>query len=145
MQGHSTQMNKITLVTLLVCLALPVAATNQEDAASDTVALAFVHARDAAHFQKISRIGRNAFRKQACGDRRFASGLILDVTYKTADPSTLPDSARKLAARPDGYTITARFGVGVCLVGKDSTGQPEYNVIIATYESRWNSFWRAWD
>lgn len=138
-------MNKIALVTLLIFLALPVTAANQEDAAADTVALAFVDAREAAHLQRISRIGRNTFHKQACGDRRFASGLILDVTYKTADPSTLPDSARKLAVRRDGYTITARFGVGVCFVGNDSTGQPEYNVIIATYESRWASFWRTFD
>lgn len=139
-------MKKIAVFALLAFATLAVTAANQENVAGDQVAVAFAQARAAAPLQKISRIGRNAFRKQACGDRRFASGLILDVTYRTANPSTLPDSARKLAARRDGYTVTARFGVGVCFVGNDSTGQPEYNVIIATYESRWTSFWRIfWD
>lgn len=136
-------MIKVALCALLAFAALAVTAANQEDAAADAAAQAFAQARDAAHLPKISRIGRNAFHKQACGDRRFASGLILDVTYKTTDPATLPESARKLAARPDGDTIAARFGVGACLVGNASASQPEYNVVIATYQSRWNSFWHA--
>lgn len=136
-------MKKIAVFALLVFAAIAVSAANQENAAADQVALAFAQARGAAHLPNISRIGQNAFHKQACGDRRFADGLILDVTYKTTDPGTLPEPARKLAARPDRDKTTARFGVGACLVGNDSTGQPEYNMIIATYESRWNSFWHA--
>jgi hypothetical protein len=128
--------HQTVLLALIVLLAFPVTASNQENAAADAIASAFVQARDAARLPKISRMGRNAFRKQACGDRRFADGLILDVTYKTTDPGTLPEPARKLAARADGYKVTARFGVGVCFVGNDSANQPEYNAIIATYESR---------
>lgn len=129
----------ISIVSIF--LASNAAHRNQENAAADQAASAFLQARDAAYLPKMVRIGRNAFHKQACGDRRFASGLILDVTYQTTNPGTLPDSARKLAARPDSDTIAVRFGVGVCLAANDSTGQPEYTVLIATYESRWSSFW----
>jgi hypothetical protein len=141
MSAHTT--TKSVLVALVVLLALPVAASIREDTSADAIASAFLQARDAAQLPKISRMGRNAFRKQACSDRRFADGLILDVTYKTTDPGTLPEAALKLAARADGDKVTARFGVGVCFVGNDSASQPEYNAIIATYESRWNSFWHA--
>lgn len=133
---------KAVLVALIVFLVLPVTASNQEDAATAEVASAFLKAREAAHLSKISRIGRNAFRKQACGDLRFPSGLILDVIYRTSDPNTLPEPARQLAARPDSYSITARFGVGVCLVQNSPSAQPQYSVVIATYESGWTSFWR---
>lgn len=133
---------KIVLVVAIVFLLLPVAASNQEDAATDAVASAFLQAREAAHLSKISRIGKNAFRKQARGDLHFPTELILDVIYRTTDPSTLPESARQLAVRPDSNRITARFAVGVCVVQNSPATPPQYSVVIATYESRWTSFWR---
>ncbi len=77
---------------------------------------------------------------------RFASGLIIDVVYETLDPAHLPESAQKLATWPDTSHTAARFGVGVCLLKGNSLGQPTYTVLIATYESRWDSFLRFfWD
>lgn len=74
------------------------------------------------------------------------SGLIDDVQYETSDPARLPDVARQLATSPDGYKTAARFGVGVCSLGPDSSGKISYSVLIATYESSWTSFWRVfWD
>jgi hypothetical protein len=74
---------------------------------------------------------------------RFASGVILTAQYQTSDPSHLPDVAQQLAVHPDdGYRVTTRFGVGVCAVGQDPSGKPTYSVLIATYESHWNSFLR---
>jgi hypothetical protein len=121
------------------------AASQQEDRAADSVAVAFVQARDAAHLSKLDRMGGNKFRGKVCKhDLRFADGLILNAQYQTSDPGHLPKGAQRLATHPDdGYRVNARFGVGVCAVGQDSSGQTMYSVLIATYESRWYSFWHG--
>ncbi|MCU1299363.1 MAG: hypothetical protein JWO91_3641, partial [Acidobacteriaceae bacterium] len=111
------------------------------------VAAAFVEARQAAHLPKLARIDRNVFGEKVCKhDLRMPSGLIKDVQYETSDPARLPDTARQLATSPNGYKTAARFGVGVCSLGPDSSGKIRYSVLIATYESRWTSFGRIfWD
>ena len=134
--------------TLLIFLtALPAIATDQEDAAADAVAAAFVQARQAAHLSKLERMGRNTFREKVCKqDMRFASGLIKDVRYQTPDPAHIPESAERLATEQYASTVVARFGVGVCALNSNSSGPPKYSVLIATYESRWDSFLRFfWD
>jgi len=136
------------LVLLLVLhLGLPAVASDQEDKAADAVAAAFMQARQAAHLSKLERMDRNPFREKVCKqDMRFASGLIIDVVYQTSDPAQLPESARKLAAWPDSSKTAARFGVGVCLLSTGPGEQPRFSVLIATYESRWDSFLRFfWD
>ncbi len=133
----------ITAAFALVA-SVAVFASQQEDRAADSVAAAFVQARSAAHLSKLERIGGNSFRQKVCKhDLRFASGLILTAQYQTSDPGHLPEAARQIAIHPDdGYRVTARYGIGVCAVGPDSSGQIMYSVLIATYESRWNSFLR---
>jgi hypothetical protein len=114
-----------------------------EDTAADAVAAAFVKARQTAALSKLERIDGNALREKACKhDLRFPSGLIGDVFYDASNPAQLPESAVRLAAAPDSGRTVARFVVGVCLSGANPNGQPTYSVLIATYESRWNSFWR---
>ena len=128
--------------------AIPaVSASKQEDVAADSVAMAFARARDAAHQAKLVRIGINPFRENVCKrDDRFASGFLDSVRYKTSDPGQLPEAAQQLAVRSDyGELVVARFGVGVCAEGKEASGKIVYSVLIATYESRWNSFLRFWD
>jgi hypothetical protein len=140
-------MTKLILYAWLVfLLVVPTVASDREDAAADAVAAAFNQARQTAHLSKLERMGKNAFREKICRrDMRFASGLINDVVYETSDPAHLPESAFRLAAWPDRGKAAVRFGVGVCLVN-DSPGPPKYSVLIATYESRWTSFWRVfWD
>jgi hypothetical protein len=127
---------------LVIVVVLPVAGSNQEDAAADSVAQAFVQARQAAHLPNLARMGRNTFREKICkNDRRFPSGLIDDVTYETSDPANLPSSALRLAASSDAGNPAARFALGVCMKGSDSSGHPQYSVFIALYNSRWLSFW----
>jgi hypothetical protein len=128
----------------LLLASMVVFASQQEDGAADSVAAAFVQARDAAHLSKLQRMGENTFREKACKhDLRFASGVILTAQYQTSDPGHLPDVAQQLAVHPDdGYRVTTRFGVGVCAVGQDPSGKTTYSVLIATYESHWNSFLR---
>jgi hypothetical protein len=123
---------------------MAVFASQQEDRAADSVAAAFVQARDAAHLSKLARMGGNSFREKVCKhDLRFASGVILTAQYQTSDPGHLPKVAQQLAVHPDdGYRVTTRFGVGVCAVGQDPSGKTVYSVLIATYESPWNSFLR---
>jgi hypothetical protein len=41
-------------------------ASDQEDAAADSVAAAFSQARQGAHVSKLERMGRNAFREKVC-------------------------------------------------------------------------------
>jgi hypothetical protein len=138
---------KLIFATLLVLGVAPlVDASEQEDAAADAVATAFIQARLAAHLSKLKRMGRNPFREKVCKqDMRFSSGFILDVSYQTADPTHLPESAQRLVTWPDTTFTADRFGVGVCSVGT-SPGPPTYSVLIATYSSRWVSFWRIfWD
>jgi len=119
------------------------ATSKPDDAAAGAVTAAFVEARQAAHLPKVSRTDGNAFGEKVCKhDLRMPSGLIKDVQYETTDPTLLPDAARQLATSPDEYKATARFGVGVCSLGADSSGKIKYSVLIATYESRWTSFWR---
>jgi hypothetical protein len=133
--------------SLIFLVVSPTVATNQEDAAAESVAAAFLQARLVAHLPKLERMGRNAFREKVCKqDMRFASGVINDIVYQTSDPSVLPHSGQELATRPDSGQIAARFGVGVCRLDSGSLGLPRYSVLIATYESRWNSFVRFfWD
>ncbi len=128
----------------ILVVSMPVFASQQEDRAADSVATAFMQARDAAHFSKLERMGRNTFREKVCRhDLRFASGVMLTAQYRTTDPGHLPEVAQQLAVHPDdGYRVTTRFGVGVCAVGHDPTGKTVYSILIATYESRWNSFLR---
>ena len=138
-------MKTLAIIVAFVLLAsATVFASEQEDRAADSVAAAFMQARNAAHLSNLERIGRNTFRKKVCKhDLRFASGVILTAQYQTSDPGHLPEVAQQLAVHPDdGYRVTTRFGVGVCGVGQDSSGQTMYSVLIATYESRWNSFVR---
>ena|SRR5579859_2825842 len=132
-----------------LCLFVPLiaVASKSDDTAADAVVSAFVEARQAAHLPKLARIDTNAFGEKVCKhDLRMPSGLIKDVQYETSDPARLPDVARQLATSPDGYKTAARFGVGVCSLGPDSSGKISYSVLIATYESSRTSFWRVfWD
>ena len=131
----------------LVVFLIPfiASASQQGDGtAANTVASAFVGARQVAHLSKLERIDTNPFRKQVCNhDLRMPSGLIADVHYETSDPASLPDSALRLATSLDGYKVAARFGIGICSVGPSPAGKATYSVLIATYESRWTSFWRT--
>jgi len=141
-------MRKLIPFALLIFLAvLPTVGSDQEDAAADVVAAAFMQARQTAHLSKLESMGRNRFREKVCKqDMRFASGLIIDVVYQTSDPAHLPEAAQRLATWPDTSKTAARFGVGVCSLNNSSLGQPNYSVLIATYESRSASFWRIfWD
>jgi hypothetical protein len=136
-------MRKLISALFVFLVVLPGVASDQEDAAADAVAAAFMQARQAAHLSKLERMGRNTFREKVCKqDMRFASGLIIDVVYQTSDPAQMPESAQRLATRPDTSKVAARFGVGVCSLNSGSLAQPKYSVIIATYESRSASFWR---
>ncbi len=135
---------------LILCFGvsgLPCFASQGENAAADAVATAFSNARQAAHLPKLMRMEGNRFHKQACThDMRFPSGFIEQVAYETSTPSQLPEAAERLAAKPDSGKTAARFGVGVCVTGTNSQGQPVYSIVIATYESRGTSFWRIfWD
>jgi hypothetical protein len=133
----------ISVAVLILLIVAPTAASDQEDAAADAVATAFLQARQAAHLSKVERMGKNKFREKTCRhDLRLPSGLINDVVYETSDPAQLPESAQKLATSPDSARLTARFGLGVCLLSSSSSGQPRYSVLITTYESHWTSFWR---
>jgi hypothetical protein len=133
------------VVAFVLVASVVVSSSQQEDRAADLVAAAFEQARSAAHLFKLERIGGNKFREKVCKhDLRFASGLILTVQYQTSDPGQLPEAARRLAIHPDdGYRVTARYGIGVCAVGQGSSDQLMYSVLIATYESPWNSFLRS--
>jgi hypothetical protein len=137
----------ISSALLIVLIVLPVAASDPEDAAADAIASAFLQARQAAHLSKLERMGRNTFREKVCKqDRRFASGLITDVFYQTSDPANLPESTQRLARQPDSSVVASRFGIGVCMLPDVSPGHQKFAVLIALYESRWNSFLRFfWD
>jgi hypothetical protein len=133
----------IRSVLLVLLIVLPAVASDQEDAAADAVATAFLQARQAALLSKLERMGRNTFREKVCRqDLRFPSGLIKDVVYETSDPAHLPESAERLATGPDSSKVAARFGLGVCVLSSNSPAQPKYSVVIATFESRRTSFWR---
>jgi hypothetical protein len=138
-------MKTFVVIGAFVLLAsTAVFASQQEDRAADSVAAAFVQARDAARLSKLGRLDGNTFREKVCKhDLRFASGIILTAQYQTSDPGHLPEVAQRLAVHPDdGYRVTTRFGVGACAVGQEPSGSTVYSVLIATYESRWNSFLR---
>jgi type II secretory pathway pseudopilin PulG len=138
-------MKTLVVIAALVLLAsMAVFASQQEDRAADSVAAAFVQARDAARLSKLERMDGNTFREKVCThDLRFASGVILTAQYQTSDPGNLPEVAQQLAVHPDdGYRVTNRFGVGACAVGQEPSGKTVYSVLIATYESPWNSFLR---
>jgi hypothetical protein len=132
-------MTKLIFSALLIFLiVIPMAASDQEDAAADTVAAAFLQVRQAAHLSKVERMGRNTLREKVCKqDMRLPSGWITDVVYETSDPARLPVSAQRLATRPDSSKVAAR------LLSSSSSGEPKYSVLIATYESQWTSFWRV--
>jgi hypothetical protein len=140
-------MAKVLLFTGFVFLiGLPATASEQEDKAADAVATGFVQARQQAHKPKLKRIGRNVFREKVCNhDMRFSSGVIRVASYETSDPVHLADEVRILAVSPDSTFVAARFGVGVCMIAH-SSGPPSYSILVATYTSRWVSFWRTfWD
>ena len=138
--------NLCRLALLIALVLLPAVAIDQEDAVADTIAAAFVQARQAAHLPKLQRIDRNPFREQVCNrDMRFMSGLIRDVVYQTSHPEALPESAQRLARTPDSGKTAVRFGIGVCMmfVTDSPPGSAQkYAILIALYESRWTSFWR---
>jgi hypothetical protein len=142
--GVNPHLKRIAFALVVGVLAPLIAvASKPDDTVADAVTAAFVEARQAAHLPKVSRIGRNAFGEKVCKhDLRMPSGLIKDVQYETTDPTLLPEAARQLSTSADGYKIAARFGVGVCSLGADSSGKIRYSVLIASYESRWTSFWR---
>lgn len=144
---NPSAMKQIACVFAIVFMAFSAIPSQQEDAAADAVATAFLQARQTAHLSKLERMGSNMFRQNVCRrDLRLPSGLISDVIYEASDPTTLPQAASRLATRPDGGKAAARFGVGVCMQSTDSLGRPKYSVLIATYESGWVSFLRIlWD
>lgn len=119
-------------------------AANPKDAAADAVAKAFTSARLAAHLPPLSRMGGNRFGEKVCQhDFRMPSGNIDLVRYETSNSSQLPETAQKLALRPDnGYRKAVRYGVGVCALTTAAGGSARFSVLIATYESRWQSFVR---
>jgi hypothetical protein len=79
--------------------SMAVLASQREDRAADSVAAAFVQARDAAHLSELGRMGGNTFREKVCKhDLRFASGVILTTQYETSDPGHLPEVAQQLAS-----------------------------------------------
>jgi hypothetical protein len=139
-----SSMTKLIFSALLIFLiVVSAAASDPEDAVANAVAIAFLQVRQAAHLSKLERMGKNTFRGKVCNkDMRFPSGWINDVVYETSDPAHLPESAQRLATWPDSSKVTARFGLGVCLLSSSSLGQPKYSVLIATYESRRASLWR---
>jgi membrane protein YdbS with pleckstrin-like domain len=76
----------IVLALLIFVAAVYAVATLEEDAASDTVAAAFVQTRQTAHLSNLKRMRRKVFREQVCkDDMRFASGVIENVVYQTVD------------------------------------------------------------
>jgi hypothetical protein len=77
-------MAKLIFPALLIFLiVVPSVASDQEDAAADAVATAFLQVRQAAHLSKLERTGRNTFRQKACNqDMRFPSGWINDVVLR---------------------------------------------------------------
>src|ERR1700688_4972928 len=117
-------MAKLVFSALFIFLTVSAtAASDQEDAAADSVSAAFLLARQAAHLSKLERMGRNTFREKVCKrDMRFPSGVIDDVRYQTSDPAHIPESAQRLATLPDTSKIAARFGLGVCSVNGGSAG-----------------------
>jgi hypothetical protein len=133
----------VVIGAFLLLASMVVFASQQEDGAADSVAAAFVQARDTAHLSKLRRMGENTFREKVCKhDLRFASGVILTARYETSDPGHLPEVAQQLAVHLDVYRVTSRFGVGACAIGQEPSGKTVYSVLIATYESPWNSFLR---
>ena len=131
----------LVFAVVVVVIAL---AANTQDVAADAVAKAFTSTRLAAHLPPLTRMGRNTFRDKVCQhDFRMPSGNIDLVRYETPDPSQLPEAAQKLAIRPDdGYRKAVRYGVGVCVLATSAGASPKFSVLIATYESRWESFVR---
>lgn len=130
-------------LAVVFVVSLMAVASAPDDKAADAVAAAFIKAREGAHLRSLSKIGRNLFGEKVCKrDLRMPSALIQDVQYETFDPANLPDTAQRLATSPDAYKTATRFAVGVCSLGSDSSGRISYSVLIATYESRWTSFWR---
>jgi hypothetical protein len=138
-------MRKCRLVLFFALLAAVAAlAANARDVAADTVANVFANTRLAAHLSPLSRMGRNTFEDKVCQhDLRMPSGNIDLVRYETSDLSQLPEAAQKLAVAPDDrYRKAVRYGVGVCVLATPAGGAPRFSVLIATYESRWESFVR---
>lgn len=117
-------------------------AANPQDVAADATAKAFTDARLAAHLPPLSRMGRNTFGDKVCKhDLRMPSGEIDLARYETSDPSQLPEAAQRLALwqNSEGSRKAARYGIGVCSI---AGGNPRFAVLIAIYESPWDSFVR---
>jgi hypothetical protein len=120
-------------------------AANPQDVVADTVANAFADVRIAAHLPALSRMGRNAFGDKVCKhDLRMPSGLIDLAQYETSNPSQFPEAARRLAIwkNSEGSRKATRYGVGVCTLAALADGNPRFAVVIALYESPWDSFVR---
>jgi hypothetical protein len=138
-------MRKYWLVLVFAVVVVVIAfAADPQDVAADALAKAFTSTRLAAHLPPLGRMGRNTFGDKVCQhDFRMPSGNIDLVRYETSDPSQLPEAAQKLAIRPDdGYRKVVRYGIGVCVLATSAGGSPRFSVLIATYESRWESFVR---
>jgi hypothetical protein len=77
-------MAKLIFSALLILLVVaPTAASDQEDAAADAVATAFLQVRQTAHLSKLERMGRNTFREKLCKqDMRFPSGGSMTLFTK---------------------------------------------------------------
>jgi hypothetical protein len=142
---HASWVQRYCSVLLfLVGVVVIALAANPQDVAADAVAKTFINTRRAAHLPPLSRMGRNTFGDKVCQrDLRMPSGNIGLVRFETSDPSQLPETARKLAIRPDdGKRKAVRYGIGVCLLATAAGDSPRFSVLIATYESRWESFVR---
>jgi len=138
-------MRKYWLVLVFAVVVVVIAfAADPQDVAADALAKAFTSTRLAAHLPPLGRMGRNTFRDKVCQhDFRMPSGNIDLVRYETSDPSQLPEAAQKLAIRPDdGYRKVVRYGIGVCALAASAGGSPRFSILLATYESRWESFVR---
>ncbi|HYL64035.1 MAG TPA: hypothetical protein VE077_15575 [Candidatus Methylomirabilis sp.] len=114
---------------------------------SQRLALQAIFSREEMHEVPIKC--QTQFFRSASGVRlsvvthhRMPSGWINAVDYETFDPAELPESARRLARWLDTGKAASRFGIGVSMLSGSSPAHPKYSVLIATYESRWTSFWR---
>jgi len=120
-------------------------AANPQDVTADVIANAFTDAQLAAHLAPLNRMGRNIFGDKVCkDDLRMPSGLIDLAKYETSDPLRLPEAAQRLAMYQNskGSRRAVRYGVGVCSLLTSAGANATFAVVIAIYESRWDSFVR---
>jgi hypothetical protein len=118
---------------------------NPQDVAADVIAKAFTDTRLAAQLPPLSRMGRNIFGDKVCrDDNRMPSAFIDWAKYETSDPLQLPEAAQRLAKWQNGKGSrkAVRYGVGVCSLVTSAGANARFAVVIAIYESRWESFVR---